>query len=106
MPQDVIRQDIDSIADVGGGGLEFVPFYLYGLPTGGTPPTDWTIFGFGSAAYKGLLKAALEQTQARDLVLDIGQGASQGQGVPSIPRTHGLAMELVRHVKPRYTSAF
>ncbi|PQE23273.1 secreted protein [Rutstroemia sp. NJR-2017a BVV2] len=95
VPPDVIRQDIDSVAEAGGGGLEFVPYYLYGLPAGGTPPTDWTIFGFGSPAYKNLLKTALQETKAKDLVLDIAQGASQGQGVPSVPRTPGLAIELV-----------
>lgn len=97
IPPEVLRQDIDSIADVGGGGFEFVPYYLYGLPLGGDPPTDWTQFSFGSPAYKTLLKTALEHSKERDTVLDIGQGASQGQGVPSIPRTEGLARELVRH---------
>lgn len=67
---------------------------MYGLPQGGQPPTDWA-YGFGSPTFRNTLKAALEQTRDQDLLLDIVQGANQGQGVPSVPRTAGLALELV-----------
>ena len=95
MPVDIVRKDIASVVDVGAGGVEFLPFYLYGLPGGGAPPTDWTKFGFGSPAFKDLLKGALQETKEQGLVMDIAQGANQGQGVPSAPLTSGLAVELV-----------
>jgi hypothetical protein len=37
---DVVKHDIEDLAKVGMGGIELVPFYLYGLPSGGAPPTD------------------------------------------------------------------
>ncbi|KAK6844021.1 hypothetical protein PG987_004881 [Apiospora arundinis] len=94
VPADVVRQDIATIAAVGGGGVEFVPFYFYGLPTGSDPPTDWAKFGFGTPAFKTLLQAALEEAKTQGLRLDVGQGASQGQGVPSDSMSPGLAVEL------------
>ena len=97
VPVDIVRQDIASAASVGAGGVEFVPFYLYGLASGGPPPTDWTEFGFGSPAFKDILKAALKESKDKGLVMDIGQGANQGQGVPATPLSPGLAVELVRH---------
>jgi hypothetical protein len=96
VPASTIREDIASVAEVGGGGVEFLPFYFYGLVAGGPTPTDWTKFGFGSLAYVNLLATALEQAKESNLVLDIAQGASEGQGVPSVPRTPGLSVQLVR----------
>ncbi|KAI9730419.1 MAG: hypothetical protein M1834_005929 [Cirrosporium novae-zelandiae] len=84
---DVVRQDISSLADVGAGGLEFLPFYLYGLPTSGAvPPTDWNKYGFGTQAFRDIFKVALTETKTKSLVMDFAIGANQGQG---------LAVELV-----------
>jgi hypothetical protein len=87
-----VARDIDEIAAVGGGGLEFLPFYNYGL---GPAVTDWSIYGFGTEAFKGLLSAALDATALNGLVFDFAFGPNQGAGVPSEVATPGLAMELV-----------
>ncbi|CZR63542.1 uncharacterized protein PAC_13439 [Phialocephala subalpina] len=95
VPSGVLRQDIASIASVGGGGLEFLPFYLYGDVVGAaTPPTDWNTYGFGTPAFRDLFQVALEAAKDNKLLFDFAVGANQGQGVPSAPGTPGLAMEL------------
>ncbi|KAH6716535.1 hypothetical protein BKA61DRAFT_717923 [Leptodontidium sp. MPI-SDFR-AT-0119] len=93
---DVLSQDIASMAEVGAGGLEFLPFYLYGnVVGGGLPPADWNTYGFGTLAFRDIFQRALESSKANGLLFDFAVGASQGQGVPSVPGTAGLAMELI-----------
>lgn len=64
VPADVVQQDIARIAEAGGGGIEFLPFYLYGLPTAqsmnATPPTDWNVYGFGTPAFNDLFRGGSE----------------------------------------------
>lgn len=80
---------------MGAGGLEFVPFYLYGDVVGvATPPTDWSTYGFGTSAFRGVFQVALEAANENELLFDFAVGANQGQGVPSVPGTPGLAVEL------------
>ena len=95
-----VASDIASIASVGAGGLEFLPFYLYGLPTSiqSQTPTDWNKYGFGSAAFQSLFKGALHTVNKSDILMDFGVGANQGQGVPANPLTEGLAVQLVCHL--------
>jgi len=84
---------------VGGGGLEFLPFYLYGLPTAGYPPvtpTDWDLYGFGTPAFHDLFKSSLQAAQTSGARFDFAVGANQGAGVPAVVETPGLSMELVR----------
>ncbi|GIK03432.1 hypothetical protein Aspvir_007501 [Aspergillus viridinutans] len=85
-PADVVREDIARIAEAGGGGIELLPFYLYGLPTAqgmnATPPTDWNVYGFGTPAFNDLFQAALN-------------GLKESKGVPVVPGTPGLAVQLL-----------
>ena len=69
-----------------------MPFYNYGL---GPAITDWSIYGFGTEAFKSLLLAVLNNTANNGLVFDFSLGPNQGAGVPSKVATPGLAMELV-----------
>lgn len=93
-----VERDIAALASVG-AGLEFLPYYLYGIP--GTPgqatPTDWNKYGFGTPAYVALFKKILQAVEDVNVPMDYANGANQGQGVPSQPMTPGLALELVRH---------
>ncbi|KAH3511309.1 hypothetical protein KXV55_002464 [Aspergillus fumigatus] len=99
VPADVVQQDIARIAEAGGGGIEFLPFYLYGLPTAqsmnATPPTDWNVYGFGTPAFNDLFRAALNASKESKVRMDFAIGANQGQGVPAVPGTPGLAVQLL-----------
>lgn len=92
MAHSSVQEDVRQIAAVGGGGLEFLPFYNYGL---GPALTDWSIYGFGTQAFNKLLQAALEMSAALNLAFDFALGPNQGAGVPSSVETPGLAKELV-----------
>lgn len=92
VPRQSVIDDVNHLAEVGAGGLEFLPFYNYGL---GPALTDWSIYGFGTEAFTGVLAAALNATAAHGLKLDLALGANQGAGVPSVVETVGLAKELV-----------
>ncbi|OJD32230.1 uncharacterized protein BKCO1_4000073 [Diplodia corticola] len=99
IPPSTLQSDIAALSTLGAGGLELLGYYQYGLvaaQTGGVaaPPTDWTIYGFGTPSFAALFRAALEQVRAEGLLLDFAQGANQGQGVPSVPGERGLAVEL------------
>ncbi|KAH8707659.1 hypothetical protein GQ44DRAFT_691187 [Phaeosphaeriaceae sp. PMI808] len=87
-----VQDDIRQIAAVGAGGLEFLPFYNYGL---GPAVTDWSIYGFGTDAFNKLFRAALNASAALNLAFDFAFGGNQGAGVPSIVETSGLAKQLV-----------
>ncbi|ETS77966.1 hypothetical protein PFICI_10028 [Pestalotiopsis fici W106-1] len=90
-PQSIV-DDINHIASVGAGGLEFLPFYNYGL---GPALTDWSIYGFGTEAFKNVFSSALNASVGHQLAFDFAFGANQGAGVPSTVETLGLAKELV-----------
>lgn len=87
-----VQDDVRQIAAVGGGGLEFLPFYNYGL---GPALTDWSIYGFGTEAFNKLFQAVLDTATALKLSFDFALGPNQGAGVPSEVETPGLAKELV-----------
>ncbi|ROV88303.1 hypothetical protein VMCG_10483 [Cytospora schulzeri] len=105
---DIVAKDISSMSTIGAGGLQFVPFYLYGLvysqigmgsaaPNSVAPPTDWSIYGFGDEAFNMLFKDVLQavRDEGDGFVIDFALGPSQGAGVPSVPGTDGLAVQLV-----------
>ncbi|KAI0475378.1 hypothetical protein GGR56DRAFT_510973 [Xylariaceae sp. FL0804] len=92
VPASVVSRDFQSIADVAGGGADFLGFYNYGL---GPALTDWSVYGFGTDAWKQLFTAALETCAANGLELSFALGPNQGAGVPAVPETPGLAKELV-----------
>lgn len=77
--------------------MEFLPYYDYGCPecdTGVLPPTDWATYGFGTDAFRQIFLAALQATKDNGVLMDFAQGANQGQGVPAVPGSNGLAVEL------------
>jgi len=87
-----LQTDIAALAEASAGGIQFLGFYSQGFPP---ISTDWSVYGFGTPAYKELLKAALRSTAEYGLLFDIAVGPNTAAGVPSIPGTEGLAMELV-----------
>ncbi len=95
MSEDVLRADIANISAVGAGGLEFVPFYLYGLVGSEYGPAFWAEEGYGTPNYKRILKTAAQAVKDNGLVMDFAIGANQGQGAPAPPEALGLAVELV-----------
>lgn len=96
IPHEVLERDIASIAKIGAGGLEFVPFHNYGdVLSDLLPVTDWVKYGFGTPAFRDIFVTALNSSKRNDILMDFAIGASQGQGVPSEPATPGLALELV-----------
>ena len=92
VPVSAVKADVAALADISAGGLEFLGFYNYGFPPFST---DWSIYGFGTPAFKEVFKGALSTAAENKLVLDFAIGPATGSGVPAIPRTEGLAMELV-----------
>lgn len=95
---DVVAGDVASIANVGAGGLEFLPFYLYGLPTGSynsTTPTKSSTYGWVTPAFNSLFKSTLVAAEKSSLLLDFALGPNQGAGVPAVPGTAGLSYELL-----------
>lgn len=103
---DIVAKDISSLADIGAGGIEYLPFYFYGLvyaqlipvPDGPIePPTDWSIYGFGGTAFNELFKETLQaiKDQGNGFNIDFALGPNQGAGVPSEPGTEGLSYEIV-----------
>jgi hypothetical protein len=91
-----VQADIAAIAGTSGGGLEFLAYYNQGFPP---ISTDWSIYGFGTPAFKELLRAALQATADHGLRFDFAIGPNTAAGVPAVPATEGLAMELVYGAK-------
>ncbi|KAE8392565.1 hypothetical protein BDV23DRAFT_181495 [Aspergillus alliaceus] len=84
----VVRDDIKSAADVGAGGVEYLPWYNAGGFLGPAPP-------------KGRLKqAALEAHRDAGMVMDFAIGPNQGQGVPAAPTDEGLQWDLIPFSRP------
>jgi hypothetical protein len=97
----VVASDIRSAAEVGAGGIEFLPYYGYGGAIGGNPPgSDWVTYGFGSAPLQHLLQVALEAAKENSVLVDIALGPNQGQGVPASPDADGIQWDLVSAVQP------
>ncbi len=104
---ELVARDIHEAKAIGAGGLEFLPYYLYGLgeesyerSAGTTNQSirvlpDWDIYGFGTPAFVSLFKESLKAAKEADLLMDYSLGANQGQGVPAVPGTPGLAVQLI-----------
>ncbi|RAQ65386.1 hypothetical protein COH20_012462 [Aspergillus flavus] len=58
---------------------------------------DWNIYGYGTSAYRKVLKAALQAHKDHSLLMDFSMGPQSGQGVPAEPDNPGLVWELVSH---------
>ncbi|KAJ4289046.1 hypothetical protein N0V90_011388 [Kalmusia sp. IMI 367209] len=104
IPSDVVAKDIRAAKEAGAGGLEILPFYLYGrgeesARRDGANPVpqlpDWSKYGFGTPAFVDLFRDTLETAEEVGLLVDYALGANQGQGVPSEVSTPGLAVELL-----------
>lgn len=110
IPSEFIIRDIHEAKAIGAGGLEFLPFYAYGagdesykrnLEQNPNQPLvepdfpDWDIYGFGTPAYKALFKDALKAARDAGILLDLPVGANQAQGVPAVPGTAGLSVQLL-----------
>jgi hypothetical protein len=59
------------------------------------PATDWNIYGYGTPAYRDVLKAALQVHKDLGLIMDFSMGPQSGQGVPAEPDEPGLEYNLV-----------
>ncbi|KAL4901559.1 hypothetical protein BDW74DRAFT_181570 [Aspergillus multicolor] len=92
-----VISDIEAIKTIGGGGIQFLPFYNFGFNMNPTelPYAAWTEYAFGSEPFKEVFKTAVNASKANDLGFTFFIGGSQGQGVPSEPLTKGLAVHLV-----------
>lgn len=91
-----LKEDIDSIAAIGVGGVNIVPHYIFGLPIDGIdPPRDWTKYGYGTPAFQDMFREILKAGQENEMQMDFGLGASQGQGIPAPVGATGLAVQLL-----------
>ncbi|KAF2018794.1 hypothetical protein BU24DRAFT_439235 [Aaosphaeria arxii CBS 175.79] len=91
----IVKEDIGSVAQIGGGGVEFVPFYEYGgIFNQPAPGISWSKYAFGTKYYNELLRLALEAHHEYGLLMDFALGPNQGQGVPSSPDAEGLQWDL------------
>ncbi|KAL5592436.1 hypothetical protein FOBRF1_013462 [Fusarium oxysporum] len=95
---DVVAADIASVASIGGGGIELVPYFEYGgdsilgeMPAG----ADWVTYNFGTPPFQKLFQAALQAHHDNGLVMDFALGPNQGQGVPATPDDVGLQWDLI-----------
>lgn len=93
-----IANDLESVKRAGAGGVESLGYYYYGATTSSSQvivPSDWTLYGWGTEAWRNLTLFTLKECKAKDLVLDFAIGPNQGNGVPAKPETDGLMMDLV-----------
>ncbi|KAL4926579.1 uncharacterized protein BDV17DRAFT_299664 [Aspergillus undulatus] len=92
---DVVALDVASVAEVGGGGMEFLPFFEYGGMLNPNPPVNRSTYGFGTPPFVDLFKTALEAHSQHGLVMDFSLGPNQVQGVPAEPDNEGLQWDLI-----------
>lgn len=91
-----VQDDIHSAAEIGVGGVEFVPLYNYGGSLAPAPNgSDWARDGFGTRSFCEVFRGALKTARRDGLVLDFAIGANQGQGVPASSGDGGLHWDLV-----------
>ncbi|KAI1409815.1 hypothetical protein F5Y13DRAFT_202982 [Hypoxylon sp. FL1857] len=91
-----VAEDIAELGARGAGGIQFLNYYNYG-GSSGSAATDWNIYGYGTPAYREVLKAALQAHKDNGLVMDFSMGPQSGQGVPAEPDNPGLAWDLVSY---------
>ncbi|KAI1399275.1 hypothetical protein F4819DRAFT_465758 [Hypoxylon fuscum] len=91
-----LAEDIAELGVRGAGGIQFLNYYNYG-GLFGTPATDWNIYGYGTPAYREVLKAALQAHKDQGLVMDFAMSPQSGQGVPAEPDNPGLSWNLISY---------
>ena len=57
-------------------------------------PDDWSTYGWGTPAWVTLMKTALQATSDSGLLMDFAMGPNQGQGVPAVEGSEGLAWDI------------
>jgi hypothetical protein len=103
-----VSKDIHDARAAGAGGVEFLPYYLYGSgeetfdraklqnPDQFTPKLpSWSKYGFGTAAFNSIFKSSLKATREVGAEMDYALGPNQGAGVPSEVGVTGLAVQLL-----------
>ncbi|RYC81627.1 hypothetical protein BFJ63_vAg15487 [Fusarium oxysporum f. sp. narcissi] len=94
---DYLRSDVSTVGAIGAGGFELLGYYLYGgTPegTGNFSPVDWSIYGWGTPAWRDQLNVVAQAHRDNGLIMDFAMGPNQGQGVPAEPGIDGLAWDL------------
>ncbi|KAI3390458.1 hypothetical protein diail_9575 [Diaporthe ilicicola] len=92
---ETVKSDIRSAGAIGGGGVEFLPYYNYGGEVGPPPSgVSWSTYGFGTPPYLQLFKSALETHKEAGLAMDFALGPNQGQGIPAHEGDEGLQWDL------------
>ncbi|KAI5370266.1 Putative Galactose-binding-like domain superfamily [Septoria linicola] len=81
----VVAEDFARAKEVGMGGLEVLGYYL---------AVDWTIYGWGTEAWKKLQDVALRASKELGLILDFALGPNQGADVPAHPDDEGVMWQL------------
>ncbi|KAJ6028025.1 secreted protein [Penicillium herquei] len=95
-----VADDMRSIGNAGGGGIELLGYYLYGDSAsyggGNSAPlqTDWSVYYFGSTPWDEMVNTILEAAQENDLIIDLANGPNQGAGVPAPYNDDGLLWDL------------
>ncbi|KFZ24118.1 hypothetical protein V502_01397 [Pseudogymnoascus sp. VKM F-4520 (FW-2644)] len=94
-----VQDDVKEAGRVGAGGVELLGYYFYGnvqLFPGNYDrlQSDWSVYGFGSPAWKELQDTVLSTAQDEGLVVDLALGANQGAGVPAPYDSDGLLWDL------------
>ncbi|KAL4803123.1 hypothetical protein BDV18DRAFT_153809 [Aspergillus unguis] len=90
-----VQSNILSSAEIGAGGIEFLPLYNYGASLGPPPEgADWAKDGFGTRSFNEVFKGALQAARDAGLSFDFAVGPSQGQGVPADVGDEGLHWDL------------
>lgn len=94
-----IAYDIAEAGRVGAGGIELLGYYFYGDLPGdareSVVPDDWTIYGWGTPAWKEVFGYALQAIKSEGLLMDFAIGPNQGAGVPAPVDSEGLQWNLI-----------
>ncbi|KAK3647114.1 hypothetical protein LTR56_008282 [Elasticomyces elasticus] len=92
---DEVAADFAAVKAVGMGEMELLGYYLYGNYPYATPvPTDWTIYGWGTDAWKRLQDTCLQATKDLGMLMDFSLGPDQGAGVPVDQNDPGVMWDL------------
>lgn len=67
------------------------------LTVQGHPPTDWDVYGYGTAEYVDLFKAAMQASLENNMTFDYAM--NNNGAVPAEWNNPGLSWALVWHLK-------
>lgn len=90
-----VTADVAHMKSVGMGGLELLRYHLYGnYPFATSIPTDWTLYGWGTDAWKKLQVAVFQAVKDNGMIFDFALGPNQGAGVPADENDPGVMWDL------------